>query len=217
MIRVVLADDHEVVRAGLRALLGLARDIDVVGDAANGRDALHLIERLTPHVAIFDLDMPVMDGSVATKLLIASGSATRVLILTMHDEPHFLVRMLECGAAGYLVKSAADREISDAVRAVASGNTYVQPSAALTLAREVGGRASHRGDRQLYESLTERERDVLVLVASGFSESQIGEKLFISARTVRTYRQRITEKSGLARRSDYIQFCLRLGLLKSVS
>jgi DNA-binding NarL/FixJ family response regulator len=215
VIRVILADDHLVVRAGLKALLGVTKDIEVVGEAANGRDALALIERLAPQVAVLDLDMPQLDGAATTRALVAAGSSTRVLILTMHDEDEYLVSLLEAGAAGFLVKNAADRELADAVRAVAAGDTYVQPSAARALARQMGRRAGHQDERQQYQSLSERERDVLVLVAGGYSASEIGEQLFISPKTVETYKQRITEKLGLAHRSEYVQLCLRLGLLQA--
>ena len=214
-IRVILADDHLVVRAGLKALLAANRDIEVVGEAANGREAIALVERLKPDVAVLDLDMPVMDGVAATKELVKRQTSTRVLILTMHSEDEYLVAMLEAGAAGYLVKNAADRELADAVRAVAAGDSYVQPSAALTLARNVSRRAEHADEREQYNQLSERERDVLVHVAGGYSASEIGERLFISPKTVETYKQRITEKLGLSHRADYVQFCLRLGLLKT--
>lgn len=215
VIRVILADDHLVVRAGLKALLGAKKDIEVVGEATNGRDAVALVERLSPHVAVLDLDMPQMDGLAATKELVARDSPTRVLILTMHTEDEYLVTLLEAGAAGYLVKSAADRELADAVRAVAAGSIYVQPAASLILARAVANRAEHADERAKYLQLSERERDVLVLVASGHSASEIGEKLFISPKTVETYKQRITEKLNLSHRPDYVQFCLRLGLLQA--
>jgi len=215
IIRVILADDHLVVRAGLKALLAANRDIEVVGEAANGLEALALVERLKPDVVVLDLDMPVMDGIAATRELAKRRTSTRVLILTMHSEDEYLVALLEAGAAGYLVKNAADRELVDAVRAVAAGDSYVQPSAALTLARNVSRRAKHADEREQYNQLSERERDVLVHVAGGYSASEIGERLFISPKTVETYKQRITEKLGLSHRADYVQFCLRLGLLKT--
>jgi DNA-binding NarL/FixJ family response regulator len=217
VIRVVLADDHLVVRAGLKALLGATKDIQVVGEATNGREAVALVDRLTPDVAVLDLDMPQMDGVAATKELVAKRSSTRVLILTMHTEDEYLITLLEAGASGYLVKNAADRELADAVRAVASGDTYVQPSAARSLARELARRTERSDERQQYQGLSERERDVLVLVAGGYSASEIGEKLFISPKTVETYKQRISEKLGLTHRSDYVQLCLRLGLLQAKS
>jgi DNA-binding NarL/FixJ family response regulator len=215
VIRVILADDHLVVRAGLKALLAANRDIEVVGEAANGREALVLVERLAPDVVVLDLDMPVMDGIAVTRELAKREITTRVLILTMHSEDEYLVALLEAGAAGYLVKNAADRELADAVRAVAAGDSYVQPSAALALARNVSRRAQHADEREQYSQLSERERDVLVHVAGGYSASEIGERLFISPKTVETYKQRITEKLGLSHRADYVQFCLRLGLLKT--
>lgn len=215
VIRVVLADDHLVVRAGLKALLGVTKDIMVVGEATNGRDALALIERLAPQVAVLDLDMPQMDGLTATKELVGRGSSTRVLILTMHTEDEYLVTLLEAGAAGYLMKNAADRELADAVRAIAAGDVYVQASASRTLARAVSRRNEHVEERDRYQQLSERERDVLVLVAGGYSASEIGEKLFISPKTVETYKQRISEKMGLSHRADYVQLCLRLGLLQA--
>jgi DNA-binding NarL/FixJ family response regulator len=215
IIRVILADDHLVVRAGLRALLAANHDIEIVGEAANGREALALVERLKPDVVVLDLDMPVMDGIAATRELARRETATRVLILTMHSEDEYLIALLEAGAAGYLVKNAADRELADAVRAVAAGDSYVQPSAALALARNVSRRAAHADEREQYNQLSERERDVLVHVAGGYSASEIGERLFISPKTVETYKQRITEKLGLSHRADYVQFCLRLGLLKT--
>ena len=213
LIRVLLADDHAVVRAGLKAVLGAARDIQVVGEASNGRDALAMIERLDPDVVLMDLTMPEMDGVAATKALVARKSRTRVLVLTMHAEDEYLVPLLEAGASGYLVKSAADRELVDAVRAVAHGDTYVQPSAARALARGLTRKEAHADDRERYERLTERERDVLRLVGSGFSAPEIGEKLSISPKTVDTYKQRIGEKLGFSHRSEYVQFALKLGLL----
>ncbi len=212
-IRVILADDHLVVRAGLKALLGATKDISVVGEATNGRDALALIERLAPDVAVLDLDMPQMDGLSATKQLVATHASTRVLILTMHVEDEYLVNLLEAGAAGFLVKNAADRELADAIRAVAAGDVYVQPSASIALARAMSRRSEHAEERERYQQLSDRERDVLVLVAGGYSASEIGEKLFISPKTVETYKQRISDKMDLSHRADYVQLCLRLGLL----
>ena len=212
-IRIVLVDDHLVVRAGLKALLGGVSDICVVGEAANGRDALALIERTTPDVAVLDLDMPVMDGLTALRALVAVHSSTRVLILTMHEGDEYLATLLEAGAAGYLVKSAADREFIDAIRTVAAGETYVQQTAARALAARLVRRSEHPVEQLQYESLSERERDVLVLVAEGHSAPGIGERLFISPKTVETYKQRISEKLQLHHRSEYVRFCLLLDLL----
>jgi DNA-binding NarL/FixJ family response regulator len=214
-IRVVLADDHAVVRAGLKAVLGAAKDISVVSEASNGREAIALAERVRPDVIVMDLSMGEPDGIAATKELMAKGLPTRVLVLTMHAEEQYLVKALEAGAAGYLVKSAADRELVDAVRAVAQGDMYVQPSAGRVLARGVAQGTKVADDRARYEKLTERERDVLRLVAEGYSAPEIGERLFISPKTVDTYKQRINEKLGVGHRADYVKLALKLGLISA--
>lgn len=213
IIRVVLADDHAVVRAGLKAVLGTAPDIHVIGEGSTGREAVTLTERLKPDVLITDLTMPDLDGAGVIKEVVAKGLASRVLVLTMHSEDEYLVRLLEAGAAGYLVKSAADRELVAAVRSVAHGDTYVQPSAARVLARELIRKESAEPDRDRFDHLTPRERDVLRLVAQGYSAPEIGTQLGISPKTVDTYKQRIEEKLGLGHRADYVQFALKLGLL----
>ena len=212
-IRVVLADDHAVVRAGLKAVLAAARDIAVVGEASNGRDAVAMVERLAPDVVVMDISMPEMDGTAATKAIAAKGLPTKVLVLTMHAEDEYLVPLLEAGAAGYLVKSVADRELVGAVRAVAHGDSYVSPSAARVLVKGFGKKDPAKAERDRYEKLTQREKDVLRFVAHGYSAPEIGEKLFISPKTVDTYKQRIQEKMGLGHRADYVQLALRLGLL----
>jgi DNA-binding NarL/FixJ family response regulator len=215
-IRIVLVDDHLVVRAGLKALLGGVPDIRIVGEAANGQEGFELIQRVTPDVAVLDLDMPVMDGRTLLEHLVAHDSPTRVLVLTMHDDVEHLAALLEAGAAGYLIKTAADRELVDAIRVVAAGETYVQPAAARALATLRAQQAKHHAERARYRALSDRERDVLVLVASGHSASAIGERLFISPKTVETYKQRVAEKLGLHHRPDYVQFCLQLDLLRAL-
>jgi DNA-binding NarL/FixJ family response regulator len=209
MIRVVLADDHAVVRAGLKAVLGGAKDIE----AKNGREAVMMAERFDPDVVVMDLSMPEVDGTAATKEIVQKGLRAKVLVLTMHAEEEYLVPLMEAGAAGYLVKSAADRELVDAVRAVAHGDLYVRPNAARVLAKNLVKKDPAQTERERFGKLTQRERDVLQLVAKGYSAPEIGERLFISPKTVDTYKQRIQEKLGLGHRSDYVQFALKLGLL----
>jgi two-component system, NarL family, response regulator NreC len=213
VIKVILADDHAVVRAGVKAVLGSAKDIQVIGEASNGREAVALAQRVDPDVIVMDLSMGEMDGITATQEMTTNNVRGKILILTMHAEDAYLVKVLEAGASGYLVKSAADRELVDAVRALAHGDMYMQPAAARALAQGIKRKSEHSDERQKYEKLTERERDVLRYVAGGFSAPEIGEKLFISPKTVDTYKQRINEKLGLAHRSDYVEFALKLGLL----
>jgi DNA-binding NarL/FixJ family response regulator len=214
-IRVILVDDHAVVRAGLKAVLGGARDIEVVGEASNGREAVALAERLKPDVAIMDLSMPEMDGREATQEIMKKELPTRVLVLTMHAEEEYLMSALQAGVAGYLVKSAADKELVIAVRAIAHGDVYMGPAAGRVLAKSFTAKDPARTERERYERLTERERDVLRLVAEGYSAPEIGEKLFISPKTVDTYKQRIHEKMGFAHRADYVKLALRLKLLET--
>lgn len=214
-IRVILVDDHAVVRAGLKAVLGTARDIEVVGEASNGREAVALAERLRPDVAVMDLSMPEMDGREATQEIVKKELPTRVLVLTMHAEEEYLMSALQAGVAGYLVKSAADKELVTAVRALAHGDVYMGPGAGRVLAKSLTTRDPAKAERERYEKLTERERDVLRLVAEGYSAPEIGEKLFISPKTVDTYKQRIHEKMGFAHRADYVKLALRLKLLET--
>ena len=225
LIRVVLVDDHQIVRAGLKAVLSTAKDIAVVGDGGSGKDALALAERLDPHVIVMDLSMPDMDGLAATRELQKANAlrkptpgepiTRRVLVLTMHTEDEHLVALLEAGAGGYLLKSVADRELVDAVRTVAAGDVYVQPTAARALARGLARRDGNAEERTRFEKLTDREQAVLKMVAEGFTAPEIGEHLTISPKTVDTYKQRIGEKLGLSHRSDYVKFALKLGLLKN--
>lgn len=212
-IRVLLADDHAIVRAGLKAVLGSANDIVVVGEASDGAEAIALTEQLHPDVVVMDLSMAGMDGIAATAALTASGSASRVLVLTMHAEEDYLVPLLEAGAGGYLVKTVADRELVDAVRTVARGELYVRPAAASVLARGLRKKEEHADDRARYGKLTERERDVFQLIAAGYTAPEIGERLSISPKTVDTYKQRINEKLGLQHRAEYVRLALRLGVL----
>jgi two-component system, NarL family, response regulator NreC len=214
IINVVLADDHTVVRAGLKAVLSAVKDIQVIGEVANGRDAIAMVKRLDPDVLVMDLSMEPMNGADATKELVAAGARAKILILTMHSPDEALIPLLESGASGFLEKSVADRELVDAIRAVAHGDTYIQPAAAKVLATGFRKRSEHRDERSRFEKLTDRERDVLRFVASGYTAPEIGERLFISPKTVDTYKQRIGEKLGLSHRSEYVQFALKLGLLR---
>ena len=215
LIRVVLVDDHPVVRAGLRTLLRPASDIAVVGEASDGRQAIAVAEQLKPDVVVMDLSMGEMDGIATTREVLSRVPSAHVLVLTMHAEQEYLLGALDAGASGYLVKSAAERELVDAIRAVAHGDVYVQPSAGRVLARGMRHPPTPADDRARFERLTDREQDVLKLVAHGYSAPDIGGQLSISPKTVDTYKQRIHEKLGLAGRPDYVRFALRLGLLSS--
>jgi DNA-binding NarL/FixJ family response regulator len=215
-IRVVLVDDHAIVRTGLKAVLGAAPEIEVVGEASGGVEAVALLTSTDADVVVMDISMTEGDGIAATRAIVARGEqAPRILVLTMHAEEAYLEPVLEAGASGYLVKSTADRELVEAVRAVARGEVYVQPSAARVLAQGARRREEHASDRARFERLTDRERAVMQLIAEGYTAPEIGEQLAISPKTVDTYKQRINDKLGLTHRADYVKLALKLGLLQS--
>jgi len=213
VIRVMLADDHAVVRAGLKSVIASARDMVIVGEASTGREAVTLAQELKPDIIVMDLSMPELDGTAATREIVAGDSGSRVLILTMHAEDQYLVPVIEAGASGFLVKTDADRELVNAIRAVAHGDVYVRPTAARFLAKKLTTKDSHETEREQFEKLTARERSVLQMIGQGYSAPEIGARLFISPKTVDTYKQRIHEKLNLSHRSQYVQFAFRLGLL----
>jgi DNA-binding NarL/FixJ family response regulator len=215
-IRVVLVDDHAIVRTGLKAVLADEGDIEVVGEASGGNEALALQERVPADVVVMDLSMSDGDGMMATRAITGrGGQPPRVLVLTMHAEEAYLEAVLEAGASGYLVKSTADRELVEAIRAVANGEIFVQPSAARVLAQGARRREEHATDRARFERLTERERAVMQLIAEGYTAPEIGEQLAISPKTVDTYKQRVNDKLGLTHRADYVKLALKLGLLQA--
>lgn len=215
-IRVVLADDHTIVRTGLKAVLGADPDIDVVGEAASGNEAVALLKRVEADVVVMDVSMADGDGISATRAITsAGGNSARVLVLTMHSEEAYLEAVLDAGASGYLVKSTADRELVDAVRAVARGEVWVQPAAARVLAQGARRREERATDQSRFERLTDRERSVMQLIAEGYTAPEIGEQLSISPKTVDTYKQRINDKLGLTHRADYVKLALKLGLLQT--
>lgn len=214
-ISVVLADDHVVLRAGIRSLLEAESDIEVVGEASTGDEAVDMARTLEPAVIVMDLSMPGSGGLEATRRIIALELPTRVLVLTMHAEEEYLVPVLEAGASGYLTKTTADRSLIDAIRVVARGEVYLPPQATSRLLREYKAAGQKDGAAALHQ-LSPREQEVLALTAEGYSSKEIGEKLFISPKTVDTYRSRIMEKLGLNHRSELVRFALRAGLLKEI-
>jgi DNA-binding NarL/FixJ family response regulator len=213
IIRILLVDDHLVLRAGLKALLDAETDMRVVGEASTGEEALEKAKSLKPDVVVMDLSMPGMGGLEATRQISELGQA-RVLVLTMHSEEEYLLPVLEAGGSGYVKKTSADEDLTNAIRTVARDEVFLYPNAAKLLLQ--GFRVRGEDDQpDPLEKLTERERDVLAMTAEGFSSSEIGEKLFISPKTVDTYRSRIMEKLGLHHRSELVRFALNTGLLKA--
>jgi two-component system response regulator NreC len=212
-IRVLLADDHAVLRGGLRALLGLEPDMDVVGEVSTGEEAVERVRALRPHVVVMDLAMPGMGGMEATRQVMALDLGTRVLILTSHAEEEYLLPVLEAGASGYVQKTSADRDLILAVRTVARDEVFLYPSATRLLLR--GYKTAGHGENDPLHDLSEREREVLKLTAEGYGSGEIGKKLFLSPKTVDTYRSRLMQKLGLTHRAELVRFALETGVLKS--
>ncbi len=212
IIKILLADDHTVLRAGLKALLDAEEDMHVVGEASNGEEAVDRAKALKPNVVVMDLSMPGMNGLEATRQIAALDQGTRVLVLTMHTEEEYLLPVLEAGGSGYVKKTSADEELAHAIRTVAKGEVFLYPSAARLLLEGFKNKREEAENDPLAQ-LSEREREVMALTVQGFSSSEIGEKLFISPKTVDTYRSRIMEKLGLNHRSELIRLAVRTGLL----
>lgn len=205
---VFLVDDHPIVRAGVRLLLEREPDLVVVGEAAGGEAAVEGVLRLRPTVTVMDIGLPDIDGITATGRIVAEWPQARVLALTMHGEDDYVVSFLDRGGLGYVQKSAVDLELVHAIRRVADGSYAVGPDAVAALVSR-----RHDEARPGPDVLSGREREVLVLTARGYTSREIGERLFISGRTVETYRARIMDKLGLAHRSELVDFALARGLL----
>lgn len=214
-IRVLLVDDHPVLRVGLRTLLESEPDMEVVGEAGEGQEAVELARRLCPDVVVMDIAMPGVNGLEATRRIRAMDDCEtlKVLVLTVHAQERYLFPVLQAGASGYVLKSAADTELVTAIRVVANGGVFLYPSAARMLLEDYLHRARLGEEKDSYETLGERERDVLRLAAEGYTASEIAERLSLSVKTVETYRARIMEKLGLHSRADLVRYALRRGLL----
>ncbi|WP_027092514.1 response regulator transcription factor [Cohnella thermotolerans] len=215
MIRIMLVDDHIVVRTGLRLLLEGQPNLTVVGDAADGDEAIRIAQQLKPDVVLMDLSMPHgKDGLTATAELKKLLPDTSVLILTMHDDDEYLFRSIHAGASGYVLKSAPHEELLTAIESVAAGNAYLYPTATKRLMHEYMERVKHGGDgSDSYESLSDREREVLAWIAKGYSNKEIAEHLIISVKTVETHKAHLMEKLGLRTRPDLVKYAHKKGLL----
>jgi len=207
MIRVIVADDHPIVRGGIAMLLGAAGDIEVVGQAGNGEEAVALAAALDPDLVLMDLRMPVLDGVAATALIVAANERTRVLVLTTYESDDQILAAIAAGASGYLLKAAPQAEIIEGVRSVARGQTALAPSIAAMLVQRV-----HRMSAPT-PRLSARELDVLRLVSAGESNPQIGRSLFISEATVKTHLLHAFEKLAVSDRTRAVTRAMELGLL----
>lgn len=205
-VRVVVADDHPVVRAGIAGLLDGAPDIEVVGEAENGQQAVDLARDLAPDVVVTDLRMPVMDGVAATRAILALGQTTRVVVLTTYETDGEILRAVEAGATGYLLKDAPRAELVAGIRAAARGQTVLAPSVATRLVTQMASGA---------ERLTAREQEVLAAVSRGLSNPAIGREFFISEATVKTHLLRVFVKLGVDDRTRAVTVAMERGILRA--
>lgn len=212
-VRILIADDHAVLRSGLRMLLNSHPAYQVVGEAGDGRELLALAERLQPDLILLDLNMPVLGGLDALAALRRLAPAARVVVLTMHDEESYLRQALRQGASGYVLKKAADTELLSAIQAVLRGEVYVHPSMTRSLLEDLLPAPDGMAEDP-WEALSEREREALGLVARGHTAAEIAALLSLSVKTVETYRARGMEKLGLRSRAQLVQFALARGLLR---
>jgi DNA-binding NarL/FixJ family response regulator len=212
-LRIYLADDHAVVREGLRALVDRQPDMEVIGEAGDGRTAVEQAKELHPDIVVMDISMPELSGTAATQQLTAAAPDVKVLALTVHEDKSYLRQLLRAGASGYILKRAAATELVHALRTVASGGLYLDP----TLAQKVVGGFLHqpsgRGIPQAVE-LSERELEVLRLIAEGHSNKEIAARLDISVKTVETYKSRSMEKLGLENRAAIVAYAVQRGWLR---
>ncbi len=221
-IRVLIADDHAILRSGLRLLLEAQPDMEVVGEAGSAEEAVALEARLRPDVVLMDLTLPARPGSSssgaagleAIRRIRASRPEARVLALTMHDDEGYLRAVLEAGGVGYVLKQAADTELLSAIRAASRGGTYLHPAHARVLVESLLRRGESAAKDDDYERLSPREQEVLRLLALGYTNQQVADRLCLSVKTVETYRARLTEKLGLRSRADIVRYALQRGLLE---
>ncbi|WP_378953398.1 response regulator [Pelosinus sp. sgz500959] len=214
MITILIADDHAVVRSGLAMLINSQQDMEVVGVAADGREAVELAVKLLPEVVVMDLRMPPGEnGLVATARLQELAPQINVLILTMHDDEEYLFQALKVGATGYILKNAPDFDLIKAIRTVNQGEPYLYPSATKSLIGDFLRRKNKSAEFESLALLTEREQQTLRLVAMGYGNKEIAEKLCLSVKTVESYKSKIMEKLQLKTRPELVRYAMKKGLL----
>lgn len=211
-IKVFIADDHAMVREGLRLILEAERDISVIGEAADGRQAVRLIQRLAPDVAIMDISMPKLNGIEATYQILNSKTFTRIIILSMHSSKEHIFRALEAGALGYLLKESAGKEMVKAIRAVNAGNRFLSDRISQTVIEDYIHQRIADSEESPIKRLSPREREVLQLVVEGKSSAEIASNLFLSPKTVETYRSRLMHKLGIKDLPGLVKFAIQHGM-----
>ena len=212
-IRLLLADDHAVVRSGLRMLLEAQPDMTIIGEAETGQEAIRRVAELSPDVVLMDIEMPGMNGIEATRRIKANAPASAVLALTMYEDDQYFFEMLRAGASGYVPKRAAPDELVSAIRAVSRGEVFLYPSLAGRLVQDYLRRGPAGEGEPPGDELTPREQEVLTLIAEGLSNNEIADRLVISAKTVDRHRENLMRKLKLHNRVDLVKYALRKGLI----
>ena len=212
-IRVLIADDHTLVRDGIRALLALALDIEVVGEAANGKEAVEKARELAPDVVLMDLAMPVVTGLEATRRICRESPGTKVLALTQYDDSEYVIPVVEAGARGFVTKMSAFSELTAAIQAVYRGESYLSPSAAAVLVEERQQRADLGVGNDPYRQLTDREREILKLVVEGHTAREIAEILVVSPKTVEWHKSNLMSKLNIHNMADLVRFAIRKAVI----
>lgn len=215
MIKLAVVDDHAVVRSGLMMLLNAKDDMEVIGEASEGNEAVEMAMQLRPDVILMDLNMPHgKDGLTATKEIKQQLPETAVLILTMHDDEQYLFQAIHAGASGYILKSAPHHELMTAIRTVAAGDAYLYPTATKRLMGEYLDQLQNGSIKDRTEQLSEREKEIVSLVAKGYSNKEIAEQLIISVKTVETHKSHVMEKLGFKTRPELVKYAMKKGLLQ---
>jgi two-component system response regulator NreC len=212
-MRLLLVDDHAIVRAGLRMLLESQADMQIVGECDSGQEAIRRALELKPDVILMDIALPDIPGYEATRAIKKALPNVTILALTMHESDEYFFEMLNAGASGYVPKKAAPTELVNAIRVVHAGGVYLYPSLAKTLVKDYLTRAE-QGDDKAFDGLTEREREVLTLIADGLSNQEVADKLVISVKTVERHRANILAKLGLHNRTELVKYAIRKGLIQ---
>jgi len=213
-IRVLIADDHTIVRAGIKALLEKQPDIEIVGETSEGRETVRQVEILQPDIVLMDIAMPGMNGLEATAIITKNFPQVRVLALTMHDEEEYFYEVIRAGAMGYVLKDAAPTELVSAIRALGEGKAFLTPRVTRILVNDYLKRVESGEKVAAYDGLTEREREVLKLIASGNTNQEIANLLHLSVNTVQVHRTHIMEKLNLHNRTELVKYALRRGIIE---
>jgi two-component system response regulator NreC len=213
MIRIVLADDHSVMRSGLRALLQQHADMQVVGEASDGRESLNLVESLRPDVVVLDITMPLLNGIDAARQMAAKQMGTAIIMLSMHSDESYVLRAMKAGVRGYLLKESAEIDLLHAIRAVTQGQAFFSPAVSRMLAEDYVRQLQDREMEDSYDLLSPREREVLQLIAEGKSNKEVANLLRLSLYTVETHRSNILQKLNLHSVPDLILYAVRKGVV----